>query len=221
MKSLFHDVKQLTAQDNLQLSKGMHKGDPQARLKMIKGNAGFAYKRAIRYASMNVGWTQIDEEDILQAALVGLIEAVDRYDPEREYGDPPRPYAFTTYANFWIIKLIGEEISTRHWNTMRPPRKAMREFLYKKMDYNSSGEYIQKYMDGSSESLHIYTESPNDYLWSDIMISVDKANLSPEERRVFDCMYGDNPTEDDLSDLTRGKLGDIEFNMLNKIKGQL
>lgn len=124
IKSLYEGHESLNSQQNLELARKVQKGDLDAREKMIAGNAGFAYKRAIKYATKNSGWHHMEDEDLLMAALEGLIKAVDRYDPELGY-------AFTTYANWWIVKLIDEEVSANHWNTMRPPRNMMRSFLYR------------------------------------------------------------------------------------------
>lgn len=181
---------------------------------MIEGNAGFAYKRAFRYATMNSGWPQIEDDDILQAALMGLVEAVDRF-------DPTKGFAFTTYANFWIVKRIGEEINNTHWNTMRPPRKEMRSFMYKKMDGDSAGDYVRKYMSKSDGAGMDSSSIENQYQWADIEMAVASAQLDIHEKRVFDTLYGDNPDSDQLSDLTRGEIGDLEFSMLQKIKDQL
>lgn len=213
MKSLYHNQKQLTSERNIILSRRTRKGDLKARKEMIEGNAGFAYKRAIRYATMNSGWSHIEDDDILQAALLGLVEAVDRYDPDTGY-------SFTTYAHFWILKRITEEISTRIWTSMRPPRKDMRAFLYRKMDSSSTGDFIHKYMNGAGDTLSDSREQ-NPYNWVEVINAVERARLTPDEQRVFESLYGENEGEDNLTDLSREELGDIEFNMLQKIKKQL
>ncbi|MBS3141458.1 sigma-70 family RNA polymerase sigma factor [Candidatus Woesearchaeota archaeon] len=53
-------------------------GDSEAREKVILNNVGFAYDTAFRYQSA----CNIEEDDLKQYSLVGLIIAVDRYNPD-------------------------------------------------------------------------------------------------------------------------------------------
>lgn len=186
---------------------------------MIEGNSGFAYKRAIKYAGKNSGWSHMDDDDILQASLLGLIHAVDRYDPDRQHGTPPRSYSFTTYAHFWIMKLIDEEISANHWNTLRPPRKLMRDFLYRKFDYDASGEYISRFMSQSS----VDDTDHGQYLdkgfgHSEIRDIIERCKLSPVEQRVFSVIYGDNVDQDDLCDLSKKEISEIEEDIIERMR---
>lgn len=198
----------------MRLAQLVKKGDLQARETMIEGNAGFAYKRAIKYASKSKGWSHIDGDDILQAAMMGLIDAVDRYEPDKGF-------AFTTYANFWLIKRIDEEISANHWTTVRPPRNQMRDFLYRKFDYDRSGEYMSKFMPRESASEIDYSQYEDQgYAQSEIDDAIARCNLSQDERRIYDAVYGDNPNGDDLTDLTKKEIALIEEGMLNKIREQ-
>lgn len=212
MKSLYHGKKQLTSKQNKVLSYKLREGDKSARTQMIEGNAGFAYGRAIKYSKMNQGWGHIDSDDLLQAALMGLVEAVDRYDPDTGY-------SFTTYAHFWIVKRIAEEIGHRHWNTLRPPRNAMRSFLYKKLDYDGSTAYVDKFMyRGGTEVISETTEEG--YISTEIRYAVSKAKLTKSESRIFNALYGENEKKDKLSDLTKKQIADIENSMLDKLREQ-
>lgn len=216
MKSLYNGKKGLTSKDNLELARQLKLGDTKARQTMIEGNAGFAYKRAIKYAGKNRGWSHIDDDDILQSAMLGLIDAVDRYDPEKGF-------AFTTYAHFWIVKRIDEEISANHWNTMRPPRNMMRSFLYRKFDYEASAEYISRFMskdDTSSGSMNQGGNRDDRFSQLEIDDAVGRCNLSPIETRVYSALYGSNEEYDDLSDMNKKEIADIEDAMLTKIRCQ-
>jgi len=214
LKSLYEGTKQLTAEKNMILSVKVQQGDARAREEMVQGNAGFAYKRAIKYASINRGIPNIDEDDILQASLLGLVEAVDRY-------DPTTGFSFTTYAHWWILKRITDEVGIRHWTTMRPPRKEMRDFLYKKMNSEEIGEYISKYMSGEPSVLIPKHVQDDGYDWATVMISVNASGLSCDEQRVFDSLYGDNSLGDNLSDLSKAQIANLEAGMLQKIREKM
>lgn len=65
------------------------------RQKMITGNTGLVLFVAYKYKHSNLG-----PEDLLQEGIVGLIKAVDRF-------DPGRGTSFSTYAVFWIRQAIS------------------------------------------------------------------------------------------------------------------
>lgn len=221
--SLFKGQKALTAEENFVLARKVSEGDLVARDRMIRGNAGFAYSKALKYVYKSAGLLKLDEQDIIQAALLGLCEAVDRYDLNKKNKKTGRPYAFTTYAAWWILKMVNEEISRTHWTTCRPPRAELRLFLYGGFTTEQMTDYISMYvrqhgMDGERVIQH---REDAEYGWSEISQIVDQAELSSEEQRVFDSLYGENPEEDDLSDLSKSDLIELEFSILHKIKEQL
>lgn len=182
---------------------------------MIEGNAGFAYKRAIKYAGKNSGWSHIDDDDILQSAMHGLIDAVDKY-------DPTKGFSFTTYAHFWIVKRIDEQISSNHWNTMRPPRNMMRSFLYRKFDYDEAGEYMGKFMSQSNVT-DVSTDDFIDhgYGFAELKEAIDRCGLTDMEKRIFEVLYGENRFNDDLIDLEKKFVVMVEETMLEKIRNGL
>lgn len=220
MRSLFKDTPQLTSDENKVLALKVLAGDPRARHKMIEGNAGFAYKRAFKYAHANHGWGHIDSEDILQAALMGLIEAVDRYDPNKRNEKTGRAYAFTTFAHWWILKRINEEVWNRHWNTMRPPRQDMREFLYRKMGYDASAEYVEQYMYRGGDKPLDSRDYDEGFAQADILSVVEQAGLTDMEMRVFNSLYGANRFEDNLDDLAESFVVEVEESFLDKLRGK-
>ncbi len=70
----------------------------QMRQKMIASNTGLVAFVARKYKVRSLSF-----EDLIQEGLVGLIKAVDRFDPER--GN-----CFSTYAVFWIKQAISRLI---------------------------------------------------------------------------------------------------------------
>ncbi len=67
--------------------------DPSARDALITHHIPFARRLAARYRSSHDG-----NEDLVQVAVIGLIGAVDRFDPERA----------TSFASFAIPTILGE-----------------------------------------------------------------------------------------------------------------
>lgn len=91
--------------------------DPEARERLLAGqrarrlvtnNLGLASWMAGRYT-----WTGLDFDDLRQAALLGLMKAAERYDPDRGT-------AFSTVAYHWMRSSIGAEIAATR-STIRVP----------------------------------------------------------------------------------------------------
>ena len=159
----------------------------RARKKMIEGNAGLAYSLALRYSSYNTNENRsrhIDPDDILQAAMVGLIEAVDRYDPERGF-------RFSSYACFRILKRIRQDVAQQHWTTVKPPRDMTEKYLgsstaRKNIDVN---RYVDTYVRGLEIPQHA-TEPGDDIADVDALKSLSGyATLTVEEKFVFDVEF--------------------------------
>ena len=65
------------------------------REKMILDNIGLAHKEARKYSNLE---PNLDYDDLLQSGYIGLIKAVDKFDPEKG--------SFATYATYWILREI-------------------------------------------------------------------------------------------------------------------
>jgi RNA polymerase primary sigma factor len=68
------------------------------RQRMISANIGLAGFAAHKYTISNLGF-----DDLMQEGILGLIKAVDRFDPERGI-------CFSTYAMYWIKQAISRLI---------------------------------------------------------------------------------------------------------------
>ncbi len=83
--------------------------DPAIREELIKRNMPFAKRLALRYRGASESF-----DDLLQVANLGLLNAVDRFDPER--GIP-----FTAFASPTILGELKRHFRDRVW-TVRVPR---------------------------------------------------------------------------------------------------
>ena len=91
------------------LARRMRAGDDRAREELIAMHVPFARALALRYSG---GVEQTD--DLIQVALVGLIKAVDRWDPERGS-------ALSTFAMPTILGELRRHFRDVTWG-IRPPR---------------------------------------------------------------------------------------------------
>ena len=103
----------------------VRRGDRAARTALLEEHMGLVRSIAARYRNLGV-----PEEDLVQEGAIGLLTAVDEY-------DPARGTSFSTYA-FWRIRAAVTHAVTARGSLVRVPRpllerrrqvKAARDFL--------------------------------------------------------------------------------------------
>jgi RNA polymerase sigma factor (sigma-70 family) len=220
VKNLYPARDRPSHEENVTLSRKALAGDKRAREAMINRNAGLAYHGAIRYAHMNKARGNIDDDDLLQAALVGLINAVDNYNPDSGY-------KFSSYATFWINKRLSEEVIKQHWSTVKPPYEVCRRYLYRHMNDKEQDGYATTFMFhdqiADHEARSIATDD-HTHLAIDILRACRRANLTKLEELVFQMMHSpDSPCAKrehvavELS-ITRAQVDALEKSALEKIR---
>lgn len=91
----------LTAEEEVQLTKAAQNGDGKAKQRLVESNMRLVINIAKSYRSRSV---QI--EDLIQEGAIGLMHAVERFDPDKGF-------RFSTYATHWIRQAIGRALDNK------------------------------------------------------------------------------------------------------------
>lgn len=91
----------LTPEEEVALTRAVQRGDEKARQRLIESNMRLVINIAKTYRSRS-----IPLEDLIQEGAIGLMQAAERFDPEKGF-------RFSTYATHWVRQAIGRAIDNK------------------------------------------------------------------------------------------------------------
>lgn len=103
VKQYLKDIGQfplLSAEEETDVARKVIKGDKGAKQTLINSNLRLVVSIARKYIGTSQSMSFLD---LIQAGNLGLLTAVDRFDPEKGY-------KFSTYATWWIRQSIGRTV---------------------------------------------------------------------------------------------------------------
>jgi RNA polymerase primary sigma factor len=98
----------LTAAQEVELSKKIERGDPEAKQRMIQSNLRLVVSIAKNYRNQGLPFL-----DLIQEGTLGLIRAVEKFDWRRGF-------KFSTYATWWIRQAVARALADKA-RTIRMP----------------------------------------------------------------------------------------------------
>lgn len=111
IKLYFNDISKiplLTADQEKDIARRIQRGDEEAKKKLIESNLRLVISIAKRFF-----WSRLSFSDLIQEGNTGLIKAIEKFDPEREF-------KFSTYATWWIKQSITKAIADMTKNVRIP-----------------------------------------------------------------------------------------------------
>ena len=98
----------LTHPEELELSRRAREGDKRARQRLIEKNLRLVVSVAKKYRGYGLPF-----EDLIQEGNIGLMKAVEKYDPDRGF-------RFSTYATWWVRQAVQRAVADKG-RTIRVP----------------------------------------------------------------------------------------------------
>lgn len=110
----YHEISRtplLTAKEELDLARRCKKGEAAAKQRLVEANLRFVVKMAIPYANYGLSL-----EDLIQEGNLGLLEGIDKFDPEKGF-------RLTTYVSWWIRLALQRAIEQKSAQVRIPANK--------------------------------------------------------------------------------------------------
>lgn len=178
----------LNAEEERELLDRIQKGDMQAKERLVESNLRLVVSIAKKY--QNNGLSLMD---LIQEANIGLLTAIDKFEPERGY-------RFSTYASWWIKQTISRALDNKS-KLIRLPAyiveginkmKNAEKVLTIELGRTPSDEELAKYMGIDLEYAKKLQDNRKEISSLDVSIGEDEeatigelvadtTNLTPEE----------------------------------------
>jgi RNA polymerase primary sigma factor len=118
LQLFFNEVRRhplLSKEEEVELAKGVERGDLEAKEKLINSNLRLVVSNARRYMRQDLNLL-----DLIQEGILGLIRATEKFDYRKGF-------KFSTYATFWIRQAIQRALENKERTIRVPNQVAQRE----------------------------------------------------------------------------------------------
>jgi len=156
----------LKPEEEVELTRAVQMGDKQAKQRLIESNMRLVINIAKTYRNR-----AIPLEDLIQEGAIGLMQAAERFDPDKGF-------RFSTYATHWIRQAIGRAIDNKSKAIRLPAhvsqslRRVEKERLRlaRELGYDPGPEQVAAAMGMSAKKLLTLLQSSQDLLSLDMTV---------------------------------------------------
>ncbi len=156
----------LKPEEEAYLTRAAKNGDAEARKRLIESNMRLVINIAKSYRNRS-----IPLEDLIQEGAIGLMQAAERFDPEKGF-------RFSTYATHWIRQAIGRAIDNKSKAIRLPAhvsqslRKIERERqrLAAELGCEPTSDQLASVLGVSPKKLHTLMQSSQELLSLDMAV---------------------------------------------------
>ncbi|HWF24727.1 MAG TPA: sigma-70 family RNA polymerase sigma factor [Solirubrobacteraceae bacterium] len=193
--------KLLTAAEEVELAKGVERGDLAAKDRMINANLRLVVSQARRYQGLG-----LPLEDLVQEGMLGLIRAVEKFDWRRGF-------KFSTYGTLWIRQAIQRGLQNSGRTIRIPVHVAQRQVKVRKVENELNTKLGREPTD---EEIAVVAELPVEQVTeirelARSLASLDQAVSDDGEVSLGDVLPSDRPDPfDEVAETQRdGQVADI------------
>jgi RNA polymerase primary sigma factor len=199
-------IKLITAEEEVSLARRIHKGDMDARDRLINANLRFVISVSKQYQNLGLSLS-----DIIDEGNLGLIKAAQRF-------DETRGFKFISYAVWWIRQAIIQALAENarivrlplnRMSLINKIKKIIAE-LEQKYEREPSILEISQTLEQSLTNVTVAIKNAGRY------ISMDAPLVQDEEENMYDVLLNEDASSPDKELLTDSLRKEIE-RVLNKL----